>query len=67
MINEYFVVSRYVAGIPKDKDHTDFILNQFINDLQSTKPEDLPNLIHGMFSVVKGDEIDISEMENEDD
>lgn len=67
MINEYFVVSRYVAAVPKEKDYTDFILNQFVSDLQNTKPSDLSNVIHEMFSVVKGDEIDITEMENEDD
>jgi hypothetical protein len=63
MLKEYFVVGRYIAQIPKDKNITEFILNEVESELREISPNQLKGYLNGLFSVIEGEEIDIDEDE----
>jgi hypothetical protein len=63
MLKEYFVVGRYIAQIPKDKNITEFILNEVESELREISPNQLKNYLNGLFSVIEGEEIEIDEDE----
>lgn len=58
MLKEYYVVSRYIASIPRGQDMTEFILSQVESDLSIIKPENWKNYLNNTFSVIEGEEID---------
>ena len=63
MLKEYFVVGRYIAQIPKDKNITEFILNEVESELREISPNQLKGYLNGLFSVIEGEEIEIDEDE----
>jgi hypothetical protein len=65
MLREYFVVGRYIAQIPKDKNITEFILNEVESELREISPNQLKGYLNGLFSVIEGEEIDIEDEEDE--
>jgi hypothetical protein len=67
MIKEYFVVANYVASIPADKDIQEFILSEIERELRNIEPDNLKAYLHGLFSVVEGDEISLEDMEDMED
>lgn len=61
MLKEYYVVGRFIAQIPKDKDITEFILAEVESELQGISPNQLKGYLSGLFSVIEGEEVDIDE------
>lgn len=64
MFKEYYVVARYVAAIPSNKDVTEFILAEVEKEFSEVSPKKMNEYLKGLFTVIEGEEID---MENEDD
>lgn len=65
MLKEYFVVGRYIAQIPKDKDIAEFILAEMESELGNVAPNQMKNYLNGLFTVLEGEEIEIDEDEEE--
>lgn len=63
MLKEYFVVGRYIAQIPKDKDITKFILAEVESELKEINPNQLKDYLNGLFSVIEGEVIEDEEDE----
>lgn len=67
MLREYFVVGRYLANIPKNKDINDFILAELESEMRNISPNQLRGYLHGLFSVLEGEEIDNEEEDDTDE
>lgn len=66
MLKEYFVVGRYIAQIPKDKDIAEFILAEMESELGNVAPNQMKNYLNGLFTVLEGEEIEVDEDEEND-
>jgi hypothetical protein len=63
MLKEYYVVGRYIAQIPKDKDIAEFILAEMEAELGNVTPNQLKSYLNGLFTVIEGEEIEVDEDE----
>ena len=61
MLKEYFVVGRYIAQIPKDKDIAEFILAEMESELGNVAPNHMKGYLNGLFTVLEGEEIEVDE------
>jgi hypothetical protein len=61
MLKEYFVVGRYIAQIPKDKNIAEFILAEMESELGNVAPNQMKNYLNGLFTVLEGEEIEVDE------
>lgn len=66
MLKEYFVVGRYIAQIPKDKDIAEFILAEMESELGNVAPNQMKNYLNGLFTVLEGEEIEVDEDDEND-